>query len=174
MRVLNLLAVAALGLSATFVLADDKKAGDRITDQEFIAKAASGGMYEVKSSQLALQMGSSAEVKKLAQHMINDHTKANQELAALLTRKGQAVPAAMDQKHLDMVNQLARLQSGQFDKAYLEQQLKAHQETVKLFEAASKSLTDAQLKAWATQTLPTLKQHLQMVERAAGGAHRHE
>src|SRR5581483_7383681 len=163
MRLGTLFTVAALGLTAAAVLADDTKRGDeKLTDQQFIAKATSGGMFEVKSSQLALQMGTSANVKRFAQQMVTDHTKANQELSALLARKGLQAPAAMDEKHLEMVNKLAKLQSNEFDKAYWDMQLKAHEKTVELFENAAKNLQDRDLKSWAAKTLPTLREHLQM------------
>jgi putative membrane protein len=169
MRLGTLFTLAALGLTAAAVLADDTKRGDeKLTDQQFIAKATSGGMFEVKSSQLALQMGTSANVKRFAQQMVTDHTKANQELSALLARKGLQAPAAMDEKHLEMVNKLAKLQSNEFDKAYWDMQLKAHEKTVELFENAAKNLQDRDLKAWAAKTLPTLREHLQMAQRMSG------
>src|SRR5262245_34765367 len=129
MRFWTLFTVAALGLAAA-VLADDTKKGEKLTDAQFIAKAAVGGMFEVKSSQLALQRGTAPSLKTFAQQMVTDHTKANQELMTLAARKGWQVPTALDEKHLDMLNKLARLQSSEFDTAYWDMQLKAHEGAV--------------------------------------------
>src|SRR3954451_16178643 len=119
MRRLSLFALAAVTLTAAGLLADDTtrkgdKAGDeKFSDKLFVEKAAVGGMFEVKSSQLAQQMATDANIKNFAAHMVADHTKANQELMGLARQKGWQVPAALDQKHQEMLDQLGKNQSGQ-------------------------------------------------------------
>jgi putative membrane protein len=168
MRTLSLLALAATGLLAAGLFADDVrkgKSGDEpFSDKMFVEKAAVGGMFEVKSSQVAQQMATDANVKTFAARMVADHTKANQELMALARQKGWQVPTAMDQKHTDMLNQLSKKQSGEFDKGYMDIQVKAHDKTVALFEKAAEHCQDSDLKAWARKTLPTLKEHQQMAK----------
>src|SRR3954468_15734296 len=150
MRRLSLFALAAVTLTAAGLLADDTtrkgdKAGDeKFSDKMFVEKAAVGGMFEVKSSQLAQQMGSSPTVKTFAARMVTDHQKANQELMALARQKGWQVPAALAPKHHDMLSQLRQGQGGgsgpagdRFDRAYMEIQVKAHDKTVALFEKAA-------------------------------------
>src|SRR6478736_8280587 len=92
MRNLALLAIAATGLLAAGLFADDVrkgKSGDEpFSDKMFVEKAAVGGMFEVKSSQVAQQMATDANVKNFAAHMVADHTKANQELMSLARTKG--------------------------------------------------------------------------------------
>jgi putative membrane protein len=170
MKRLALFAVAVVGLTAAGLVADQpRKGGDEVfSDKMFVEKAAVGGMFEVKSSQLAQQMATDANVKNFAAHMVADHTKANQELMGLARQKGWQVPATLDQKHQEMLDQLGKNQSGQFDKAYMDIQVKAHDKTVMLFDKASKECQDADLKAWAVKTLPTLKQHQQMAKQTAG------
>jgi putative membrane protein len=174
------LTVAAVGLCAAGLFADDRQPATgehQFTDKMFVEKAAIGGMFEVKSSQLAQQMGTDTSVKRFAARMITDHTKANQELMVLAQKKGWQVPTALDQKHLEMIDQLRKGGTGtgpssdQFDRTYLAMQLKAHEKAVALFQQASRDSQDADLKAWATKTLPTLKDHLQMLRQIspAGG-----
>ena len=174
MRSFSLLAVAAAGLVAAGLFADDtrkvKPGDEKFSDKMFVEKAAVGGMFEVKSSQVAQQMATDANVKTFAARMVADHGKANQELMALARQKGWQVPTAMDQKHQDMLNDLSKKQSTEFDKAYLDIQVKAHDKTVALFEKAAENCQDPDLKAWAKKTLPTLKEHQQMAKM--GGTHR--
>lgn len=166
---LALFAVAVAGLTAAGLVADQpRKGGDEaFSDKMFVEKAAVGGMFEVKSSQVAQQMATDANVKTFAAQMVKDHTKANQELMGLARQKGWQVPAALDQKHQEMLTQLSQKQSGQFDKAYIDIQVKAHDKTVTLFEKASTQCQDSDLRAWATKTLPTLKEHQQMAKQMA-------
>ncbi len=177
MRRLSLFALAAVGLTAAGLLAQQPRqhatTGDeKFSDKTFVEKAAVGGMFEVKSSQLAQQMASSPNVKTFAARMITDHQKANQELMALARQKGWQVPTALDQKHQEMLTQLRQGQGGgtgpagdRFDRAYMEIQVKAHDKTVELFEKAAQECKDADLKAWAAKTLPTLKEHQQMARQ---------
>jgi len=162
MRTWTLCAAAAVLVAAARLPADQQ--GDKLTDKDFVAKAASGGQFEVKSSELALQKSTNTDLKSFAQQMVKDHTKANQELTTMLTRKGMAVPP-MDAEHTETLNRLSKLQSYDFDKAYGDIQLKAHEKTVALFDRASKECQDDELKTWATKTLPTLREHLQMAQR---------
>ena len=166
MRQLSLFALAATGLLAAGLFADEPKKGDeKFSDKMFVEKAAVGGMFEVKSSQLAQQMATDPRVKTFAARMVADHQKANQELMALARQKGWTVPKSMDTKHQDMVAQLSKGQSGQFDKAYMDMQMKAHDKTVALFEKAAEECQDTDLKAWAKKTLPTLKEHHHMAKQ---------
>jgi putative membrane protein len=162
MRVFTLLAVA--GLLMTAALLPARQQTGKFTDREFIAKASSAGQFEVKSSELALQKSTNTDLKSFAQQMVNDHTKANEEFTSILTRKGQAAPP-MDQECVETLNRLGKLQSVDFDREYGKVQLKAHDEAVELFTKASKECQDADLKAFATKALPTLKEHQQMAKR---------
>ncbi len=169
MRIWFLFALAAIVLPAGLVTADDPK-GQKLTAREFAEKAASGGMFEVKSSQLALQRATGENIRKFAQRMVEDHTQANSQLAGLLTRKGLTVPAAMIQKHTDEFNRLSKLQGSAFERAYVESQLKAHKEAVELFGNAASHLDDTDVKTWAAGALPRLNEHLRMIQQIAGPA----
>lgn len=165
----------ALGFAAVTAADDAKSPADTgkekmITDAEFVKMAASGGMFEVKSSELAKERAGSAEVKKFADEMIADHGKANKELEAAAKKAGIPVPKELtpdDQKLMDMVKQA---KGGEFDMAYMKAQVKGHVNTVKLLENGSKNLKDAGLKAFAEKTLPVVKGHLEHAKKHSGGA----
>ena len=169
MQKLSLFAMAAVALAASALLAQDTKKDEKFSDQEFVKKAAGSGLFEVREGQLALSMASSPDVRQFAQRIVNDHTRANQELLALVSRKGWTMPRAMSNEEVDMFNRLARVQRAEFDKSYVDQQTKAHEQAVELFDRASKECQDPDLKAWAAKTLPTLREHLELARKIAGG-----
>lgn len=138
-------------------------------DQNFVNKATIGGLFEVKSSEMAQQKATSDKVKQFAQQMITDHGKANQELTGLAQQKQLQQPADLDQKHSDLLKKLESATGADFDKQYSEAQLGAHKEAVQLFEGASKRVKDADLKSWAEKTLPTLKTHLDAAKKLNEG-----
>jgi putative membrane protein len=128
-------------------------------DKDFMMTAAKGGMMEVHMGQMAAKQGQSADVKKLGNLMVADHTKANNQLTSLATTKG----VKLDTRH-----KMAKMNDANFDQEWLAQMVTDHQKTIAAFEAEAKGGTDADVKSWATKTLPTLKKHLKMVQDAQG------
>jgi putative membrane protein len=129
-------------------------------DAAFVEQAASGGMMEVELGKLAQQKAQSAAVKAFGQHMVTDHGKANERLAALATSKGIAVPRTMNEKHQAAVDGLAKLSGAEFDRKYIDTMVKDHEKDVTDFEHQLKQGQDADLKKFAEETLPTLREHL--------------
>jgi putative membrane protein len=139
-------------------------------DSAFVMKAAQGGLAEVKLGQLATQKASSQDVKSFGQQMVDDHSKANDELKQLASAKGVTIPADLDPKHQATHDRLSKLSGAEFDRAYMQQMVNDHRETVNDFRRESKSGSDSDVKAWAAKTLPTLEHHLQMAESTAAKA----
>jgi putative membrane protein len=168
-RIMTLAGLIALslgvGLAPTVVAKNTKQAG--LSDQTFVQKASSGGLAEVRAGQLATERAASAEVKQFGQQMVTDHTKANQELTTLAQAKHLPVATELDQKHQALAEKLATLQGAAFDRAYLAGQVADHAQTVRLFTTEAREGHDAELKAFAAQTLPTLQEHLRMVRALA-------
>ena len=100
--------------------------------------------------------------------MIDDHSKANTELTQLASSKGVTLPTELDEKHQRNVSKIARLKGADFDRAYSKAMLGDHEADVKEFEKQSTNATDADLKAFAGKTLPTLQEHLQMARALPG------
>jgi len=133
-------------------------------DKKFAKEAAIGGLTEVELGKLAQQKASSDAVKQFAQKMVDDHTKANEELKQVASKEGLEIPDAPDKKHQSRIDKLGKLSGADFDKAYIKDQVKDHKEDVRKFEGESKNGTVPGVKDFATKTLPTLEQHLQMVK----------
>jgi putative membrane protein len=190
-------------------------------DKKFVMEAAHGGMMEVELGKLATQKAMSDDVKQFGQRMVDDHSKANDELMQLASSKGIMMnhsmgsdsttsgtgsqtsgsqmsgstaqssssntqssgstaqssgsntmsgqgsnasgdDAKMMKKHQEMVSKLSALSGAEFDRKYMEHMVKDHEKDVAAFERESTKGSDADLKAWAAKTLPTLREHLQM------------
>ena len=125
--------------------------------------AATGGMEEVELGQLAAQKASSPDVKNFGQHMVDDHSKANDQLKQLAAQKGVTLPAAISNMQKHDVSKLAKLSGAAFDSAYVSMMVKDHKKDVAEFQKESKSAKDSDLKSWASTTLPTLEDHLKMI-----------
>jgi putative membrane protein len=129
-------------------------------DKQFAMDAAKGGNTEVAASQMAQNSAQNQRVKDFAAMMINDHTKANQELMSLTSRKGLTLPDSTDPKKKDALQSLQKMSGANFDKQYMTQMVKDHQETVNKFQMATQKCEDSDLKTWAAGKLPALKMHL--------------
>jgi len=136
-----------------------------VTDDAFVTNAAIGGMYEVEAGRIAAERSSNAGVKALGQRMVTDHGKANDELKPIAAALNLAVPAALDQRHQGLIDNLRGATDQDFDRVYLQQQEAAHNETNALLTAFSQSPGNAELKAWAAKTLPVIHAHQEAVDR---------
>ena len=137
------------------------------TPQDFTTKAAIANMFEIETSKLALKMATRADVKTFAKQMVDDHTKAGAKFkTALAATTGVTAPAALDDDHQKKLDDLKTKKAGDdFDNAYISAQKDAHSDAVSLFDNYSKNGTDASLKQFATDTLPTLQGHKDMIDK---------
>ncbi len=128
-------------------------------DSTFVMKAAVGGMLEVESSNLALQNATNDRVKAFATMMVNDHTKANEELKALATGRGMMLPTTLPPDKQMHIDGMKKMQGKGFDKHYVKMMMDDHKKDVSEFEMQSTGGNDEALKAFAAKTLPVLKMH---------------
>jgi len=142
-------------------------AGAAMADSKFMKEAAEGGMAEVALGQLAAEKASSSDVKKFGQRMIDDHSKANDELKQLASQKKVALPKDLSVKDKATKARLEKLSGEQFDQAYMKDMVKDHKKDVSDFRRESKSAQDPDVKNFAAQTLPTLEDHLKQAESVA-------
>ena len=162
--------VALIAIVVCTWLATSAFAGQRqqaSPDQAFVKKAAVGGLAEVQLGKLAVDRAASPDVKQFGQRMVEDHDKANRELLAVVEPKGIAVPTAPDRKHRQAADRLAKLHGTAFDRAYIQEMVKDHEEDVRLFRTEAQQGKDPELKRWAASTLPTLEEHLSMARNLA-------
>ena len=136
-------------------------------DHSFMVKAAQGGMAEVELGQLAQQNAQSQQVKDFGQRMVNDHSKANDELKQLASQQGVSLPATLDAKDQATKQRLSKLHGAAFDKAYMQDMVMDHKKDIAEFKHEASAGNDQGVKDWASKTLPTLESHLQQAEKVA-------
>jgi len=129
------------------------------SDAKFVTEAASGGMTEVILGKIAQEKSSNAKIKEFGAMMVTDHSKANDELTALAKSKNITIPTAPGADDQKMIDDLNKKTGADFDKAYVSMMVDDHKKDIGKFEDVQKNSKDADLKAFATKTLPVLKKH---------------
>jgi len=133
-------------------------------DAKFAVTAANAGMTEVALSKIALQQVTDSKLKDFANMMITDHTKAGDQLAALAKTKNITLPMAVNSDSQKIIDDMTKKSGSDFDKAYVDQMVTDHEGAVKLFQDEAKKAVDPDIKAFATNTLPTLQGHLSAIK----------
>lgn len=155
------LAALCLAAASSFAVAADMDAEDFLND------ASAQGVAEVHNATVAITKATSQDIKDFAQRMLDDHSAANQQLAQIAAGKDLqlADSATLMAKAKSKILQLRSGES--FDQAYANNQVKAHEQSVELYEKAAEGLGDAELKAFASEQLPTLREHLEQARQLA-------
>jgi putative membrane protein len=135
-------------------------------DQAFANEAAQGGLAEVDMGNMAASKATNADVKSFGNRMVTDHTKLNDELKQLASTKGITLPSDVSDAEKQDMDAMSAKSGKDFDKSYIDDMVQDHEKDVAAFEKASKDLKDADLKTWATNSLPTLKEHLKLAKEA--------
>ncbi len=131
-------------------------------DRNFVRDASVNNLFEITSSEMAVQRSQNAEVRQFAQRMIDDHTAAGNQLKAITSapNSGLAQPeTALDSRHQKMIDDLTTAQD--FDRRYIDQQAQAHDTAINLFNDYAKNGKNDALKRFAADTLPVLQDHAQ-------------
>jgi putative membrane protein len=152
---------AGTGASATAKSADAKLSGG---ERRFVEKAARDGMAEVQLGKLAQEKAHDPQVKDFGRRMADDHGKANEQLKQLASTKGVTLPTEPDGKHKRLADKLAKMSGDEFDRTYMKEMVDDHKEDVKAFRDMAKSAKDAEIRSFASSTLPTLEEHLKMAQ----------
>lgn len=133
-------------------------------DSEFAVEAADGGLLEVQLAELAQTKSSTKAVKDLAKAIEADHSKANNELKALATKKNIVLPTALSDENQKHYDKLAEKNGADFDKEYSTFMVKDHQKDIDKFKEAATDSKDPDIREWAAGKVAALEQHLQMAE----------
>ena len=134
------------------------------SDSSFLKKAAAGGTEEVELGKLAADKASDPDVKKFGQKMVDDHGKANEDLMKLAQQKGVDVPSGLNASGQKDKDRLSKMSGAQFDRAYMKMMVSDHKKDVAEFEKVSKHAKDPDVRSFASEKLPTLKEHLEMAK----------
>ncbi|MES2592648.1 MAG: DUF4142 domain-containing protein [Bacteroidota bacterium] len=141
---------------------------DKIKDDvKFAKKAAECGLLEVQLGKLAQTNANSQDVKMHAQHMIDDHTKLNEELKTIAQKKNIVLATSITEKQQMKYDDMAKLKGKEFDSKFTEFMIEDHKDAIKMFKEEAKDGKDAELKAFASGKISTLEHHLEMWEGAS-------
>ena len=168
----SLCLAAALSLSfcgAVFAQAPSPAPASKAPDAAFVKMASAAGLAEVSLGKLGADKGTSSDVKTFGQTMVDDRTKAGDELNTIAAGKSIPVstaPMPADTKAADMIG---KKDGAAFDTAFKNKMVADHQKVIKLFTQESTGGKDPDLKAFATKTLPTLQHHLEMAKQLPAG-----
>src|SRR5262245_37984200 len=133
-------------------------------DNAFVMKTAQGNMAEVGIGKVATEKARREEVKKFGQMMVDDHTKAGDDLKTIASQKNITWPTATDSEHKALQTKLSGLSGAEFDRAYMQAMVDGHKKVASDVRKESTSGKDPDVKAWAANTLPTIEMHLKQAE----------
>jgi len=133
-------------------------------DRKFMEKAAQGGLAEVQLGKLASEKASAPEVKQFGQRMVDDHTKANDQLKQLASSKGVNLPTELDRSDQREMDKLSKLSGAEFDREYMKNMVSDHKKDVSEFKSEASRAKDSSVKQFAASTLPVLQQHLELAQ----------
>lgn len=134
-------------------------------DAMFVREAAAGNLAEVKMGRIALDKSSAPDIKEFAQRLVDDHTKANDQLMTLAQQKQITLPTEPMAKAQKEAKHLESMSGASFDKAWTASMVKDHKQDIAKYTHESTHAKDADVRQYASSTLPTLKTHLQMAEQ---------
>lgn len=158
-------------------MSKDKMSKDKMSsmamsasDTDFANMAAMGGMAEVKWAEAAMQKSNNKMVKKYASKMMKDHTKANNNLMKVAMKHNMTLPTTMSDEQMQVLSQLQQASAADFDKMYIQMSgVDAHQKMEALFQSEVSGGSDADLKSFASKTLPVVQMHLKMAQDMNSG-----
>jgi putative membrane protein len=140
------------------------KSRPAVGDAHFAKEAAQGGMAEVKLGQLAQEKGTNDAVKSFGKRMVDDHTKAGDKLKEVASRQNIPLPSDLSAKDQATYDRLSKLNGAAFDRAYARDMVKDHETDVAAFQREANGGKDESLKSFASETLPTLQDHLKQAK----------
>lgn len=161
-------ATALAVTSAVSFAAEKEKSSDTAKssmDAKFIRKAANGGMTEVELGKIAQEKGKKDDVKSFGERMVKDHGKANDDLKSVASKMDVKVPEKVNAKHQATIDKFSKMSGDSFDAAYIKEMVKDHKKDIAEFEEAQNQVKNEDLKKFISDTVPVMKEHLEMVEK---------
>src|SRR5262249_46741260 len=138
------------------------------SEKEFMTNAARGGMMEVQLGNLAEQKASSNDVKQFGERMSTDHSQLGQKLQQLASNLNFTLPQELNPEQQNVVSRLEKLAGKAFDREYMREMVSDHVKDISEFERAASQVTNADIKQFASEALPTMRDHLKMAREIAG------
>jgi putative membrane protein len=174
----SIILAAALSVFATTAMAQSgstamqNQQGQKVSSatQQFVQKAAISDLFEIQSGQMAQQKATNDDYRQFGQMVNDDHSKTSQQIKSMAQNMpGVQLPTAPDSAHKQKLDKLQTLNGAQFEDQFKKDQVAGHQDAIKLFEGYAQKGDNADLKKFAQDTLPKLKEHLQHAQALPKG-----
>jgi len=134
-------------------------------DLKFVADAANAGMMEVELGKVAQQNSTTADVKNFGEMMVTDHTKIGDDLSKIASSKHIMMPISLPQEDQNKIDDLKKKTGKDFNKAYMDAMVSGHKKVIAMLEDETKKGSDTDIKAFASNTLPTINKHLEAAKK---------
>lgn len=135
------------------------------SDQAFAVQAAVTGLAQVETAKLAKKRASSDAIREMAEKMVDDHSRANDRLTSIASKHNITLPKDLEAAQQRDVDRLQTLSGQAFDRALLAHERQAHREAIALYSKQAESGSNTELKQFAADQLPKLREHLEHVEK---------
>ncbi len=165
--------MAISGISCSNHEKDSKEAAEEMNEAKFdregekeadkLVHAYAANLYEIRASENATMNAATEDVKKLAGMLIEAHTKMNEDVKSLASGKGVSLPTDLSDEQRKHLEKLAEKSGMDYDKAYTEQMKDKHEDAIDFYQKTADKCDDADIKAWANNTVPEVRSHLDMV-----------
>ena len=137
-------------------------------EKEFVVQAGLSNLAEIALARIGVERAQKPVVKSFAERLVQDHTKAFDEVKVYATNKGVGLATEMNQAQQATAANLTTAAANTFDRDFVAVMVQEHQKAVTSFESAAVQAKDPDLKAWIDKTLPVLREHLEMAKAMAG------
>ncbi|QNF31550.1 DUF4142 domain-containing protein [Adhaeribacter swui] len=154
-----LLTLLFIGMTVSSCEKDDAGQVNRLTETDFMLRAADSDLFEIQTGQIASGKGTLAEVREFAQNLVIDHMASSKDLKNLAAQKKITLPDSLSAEKRAIRLRLSSESGTAFDKDFVDVQIKAHDEAIKLYEQGARELQDPDIRNFATNTLPNLQAH---------------
>ena len=135
-------------------------------DAQFLNDVAASNMAEIRLAQLAQQKGNAQDMKDIGKMLETDHSAVLNDVKNFASARSVTLPAEEKDEAKSYYNEVSAKTGKEFDKDLCEHLIDAHKKSIKKFEDAQTDLNDAEIKTWASNVLPKLRNHLSMLENA--------
>lgn len=138
-----------------------------LLDKQFILGVALRGMRQIEAAKIAIDKTSNPAIKQYAQKVVREQGKATGALKRIAGKQSMTIPDSIDPKQQADVDRLSKLSGEGFDRAYMKDQVKMHERSLRDFQREVKDGRDESVKQFAARVLPLVEQHLQTAKDLA-------
>lgn len=137
----------------------------RNNERQFLMDASQDSLLEIELGKLAQERGSSPDVKEYGERMVEEHSKALDKAKSTASGVNVTIPEDLQAKHKTTVDRFSKMSGEEFDRAYMQHMVRDHKKAVNLFERTSKNARNEEVKNYASEALPTLRDHLEQAQK---------